>query len=546
LFGNSCWQGALDVVSQLDELTQSSSNAYWQRKATMFAAIMHSELGNTAEAVVRHSHALHIAQEAGEALGQASVLGNLGAALNYGGLYREALRCLEAGAAIASSEQCLKEEKMAGITARTSECAALTNLAQSLYYLGELDKGMLVIRQCLARSPQPTNVVLVAARVVREFTLVLFALDLGMIDDARLHTEQCRNFAAGSDRRSRLIAKVCSGLCEVYSGDVARGLAELERCLEEAGEIGTTRVTVLRALAKAATQINQPTKALEYTERVLAEITKAREAGVKALLSINRDVFNGRIVSESDDLGGLKLARANLKAKVAEQDAFNARLETLERLAITADVREEASGGHGYRVGRLASLVAKEMGWSKDSCHSIELAGRLHDIGKIAMPDRVMLKPGDLQTAERKFVESHTRLGAEFLTDSSGQPMRMAQDVAYFHHEHWDGTGYPTRRKGERIPVHARIVAVVDAYDALTHGRPYQAARPSAQALEEIEAQSGKQFDPEIVPIFTALIRRLIAKHGDLDRHLGQSGQSSVFSEARTRIQELLSEARVA
>ncbi len=300
------------------------------------------------------------------------------------------------------------------------------------------------------------------------------------------------------------------------------------------------------ALANAANQINQAARALEYTERVLAEITKTRDAGVRALLSISRDIFDSRIVSESDDLGGLKLARANLKAKVAEQDAFNARLETLERLAITADVREEASGGHGYRVGRLSSLVAKEMGWSKDSCHSIELAGRLHDIGKIAMPDRVILKPGDLQAAERKFVEAHTRLGAELLTDSSGQPMRMAQDVAYFHHEHWDGSGYPTRRKEERIPIHARIVAIADVYDALTHGRPYQGAWPSTRALEEIENRSGKQFDPDIVPVFTGLIRRLVAKHGDLDRHLGHSGQSSVFTEARARIQQLLSEAKVA
>jgi putative two-component system response regulator len=216
----------------------------------------------------------------------------------------------------------------------------------------------------------------------------------------------------------------------------------------------------------------------------------------------------------------------------------------LERLSVTADLKEESSGEHGYRVGRLSSIIAKALGWSNDSLIAIEAAARLHDIGKIAVPDRILLKSMELVDAERHFISTHTLIGAELLAKSNIPQRRMAEEIARCHHEWWNGEGYPEKLAGKRIPIHARIVALADVFDALTHGRPFSSPWPMDRAIEEIRSKKGTQFDPELTDVFLDLIGRLRAEHADLDEYLGRAGRNSPFLQARNKIRLMLAEER--
>jgi putative two-component system response regulator len=135
---------------------------------------------------------------------------------------------------------------------------------------------------------------------------------------------------------------------------------------------------------------------------------------------------------------------------------------------------------------------------------------------------------------------THTVIGSELLAKSNLPELRLAEEIARHHHECWDGTGYPSKLSGKRIPIHARIVALVDVFDALTHGRPYAAAWPIDRAIEEIRNRRGTQFDPELTDTFLELIEELRRKHSDLDAFLGEAGRNSPFLQARDKIRLML------
>jgi len=232
-----------------------------------------------------------------------------------------------------------------------------------------------------------------------------------------------------------------------------------------------------------------------------------------------------------------------LRGRIAEQELFKSQIEMLERLAVTAELRDDSTGQHSYRVGKLASLLAHEFGCDEDTCYMIELAARLHDIGKIGVPDAILLKPDRLNEAEVNIMRTHTAVGAELLSKSNIPHMQMAEEIARHHHEWWDGTGYPGNLSGSGIPLSARITAIADVFDALTHTRPYKAPWPVDAALDEIAELKGSQFDPQLADLFIVLVGRLRKDHRDLDAFLGEAAQQSPFLQARTRIWNALQQA---
>ena len=205
----------------------------------------------------------------------------------------------------------------------------------------------------------------------------------------------------------------------------------------------------------------------------------------------------------------------------------------LERLAVTAELRDDSTGEHSYRVGKLASLLGQEFGCDENTCYMIELAARLHDIGKIGVPDAILLKPEKLNDAERQIMRTHATVGAELLSKSNIPQMQMAEEIARHHHEWWDGTGYPGNLSGTAIPL-------ADVFDALTHKRPYKIAWPIEAALDEIAQLKGTQFEPQLTDLFIVLVQRLRQDYRDIDSFLGQAAQSSPFLQARSRIWEVL------
>ncbi len=207
----------------------------------------------------------------------------------------------------------------------------------------------------------------------------------------------------------------------------------------------------------------------------------------------------------------LELANQNqvLEQKVAERtrDLAAAQMEILERLARAAEYRDDDTGQHTQRVGCVSALLARALGLPSSRVEIIRRAAPLHDVGKIGVPDNILLKPGRLTPEEFEIIKPHTTIGAALLSGGHSEMVQVAEVIALTHHERWDGTGYPTRLQGEDIPIEGRVVAIADVFDALSHDRPYKKAWPLEEAVAEIERNSGRQFDPQVVAAFLELWR---------------------------------------
>jgi putative two-component system response regulator len=207
---------------------------------------------------------------------------------------------------------------------------------------------------------------------------------------------------------------------------------------------------------------------------------------------------------------GLKIQNVTLEERVRDRtrELEESHVDTFERLALAAEYRDDETGQHTKRVGRMAALLAKELGLDHEEVDLLERAAGLHDVGKIGIPDRILLAPRKLTPEEFEIVKSHTTIGAKILSGSRSPLMQMAEEIAWSHHERWDGTGY-VGAFGEEIPLMGRITTVADVFDALTHARPYKEAWPLEEAIAEILAQRDRQFDPRVVDAFLAIQERI-------------------------------------
>ncbi len=184
--------------------------------------------------------------------------------------------------------------------------------------------------------------------------------------------------------------------------------------------------------------------------------------------------------------------------------------ETLLRLARAGEFRDGETGHHLIRMARYSRLIADRIGLEADEAETIELAAPLHDVGKIGIPDHILLKPGKLDESEWQVMRRHPVMGHEILKGSASKYVRMGALIALGHHEKYDGSGYPSGLAGEHIPLCARIIAVADVFDALTSVRPYKAAWPKERAFEYIDAQRGGHFDPRLASAFMSAKNQIL------------------------------------
>jgi putative two-component system response regulator len=193
-----------------------------------------------------------------------------------------------------------------------------------------------------------------------------------------------------------------------------------------------------------------------------------------------------------------------LEDKVCErtEELRQTRLEIIHRLSRAAEYHDKGTGWHILRIGQFCGCVARAMDLAVNHADLILSASPMHDIGKIGIPDHILLKAGALSEDEWVVMRTHTIIGAELLSDHDSTLMRMAAQIALTHHEHWDGSGYPRRIGAEAIPIEGRIVALCDVFDALITARPYKERWPFADALAEIKTMAGTAFDPAVVDGF--------------------------------------------
>ena len=227
---------------------------------------------------------------------------------------------------------------------------------------------------------------------------------------------------------------------------------------------------------------------------VLEKPARALEILARAKVFLKVKLLQRQLASENGEL------EHNLTERTRElQRAY---VELLERLALVGEFRDDDTRQHTERVSEMAAAIGSEMGLDQETCTLLRYSTLLHDLGKVAVPDAILLKAGRLTPEEMAVMRTHAEKGAEILSDSSSPLLNAAEVIARHHHERWDGAGYPKGLSGKTIPLLARIVAVADVFDALTQDRPYKAAWPFSVAIAEIRKLSGTHFDPEVVDAF--------------------------------------------
>ena len=250
-----------------------------------------------------------------------------------------------------------------------------------------------------------------------------------------------------------------------------------------------TRDTKMRALTCGATDfLNKP---FDTTEVVLR---------VKNLL------LTRLLALELRDQNALLEQRVRERTRGLDE----ARLEVVERLALAADYRDDSTGEHAQRIGRIAAMIARAIDLPAETVELLRRAAPLHDIGQVAVADSILLKPERLTPDELEAMKLHTTVGGEILGRSRSALLRMSEEIALTHHEWWDGSGYPAGLKGEQIPLTGRIVAVADVFDTLTGRRSYKAPWPYDRAVAEIDRLRGRQLDPQLVDVFLGVLHELL------------------------------------
>ena len=537
----------LDIAAKARTFALETADAKATAAALTMLGICAADTGNLPMAMESYADALSLAQKSNDYAREGRVWLNLGAALIYSGLFREAIGCFSKVVELAKIDQHL-EPIVVG---------AQGNIALCHLNLDEISQGLAAIRKAIELSSKSPDAHSILNRVLAENYFTRLLLEVSNFEGAREHARLARQFAAQSKSpRADISASVAEGLAEVFSGQVDIGISRLTSTLDRAIALKVTSREVLVALVKAFEYTGQHDRALEYLNRMLEQQRKTQEANV--LQHVRRHLAQLHPTDESASVeeAGQVIKKLSTRAEVLEgrlaklelkqrdQELFKARVEVMERLAVAAELRDDSTGEHSYRVGRLASLLAKDAGCDDDMIFMLDIAARLHDIGKVGIPDGILLKPASLNSAEREIMKTHAMIGAEVLAKSQIPHMQMAEEIARSHHEWWDGSGYPNNLKGTDIPLAARITALADVFDALTHKRSYKQAWTVDSALTEILALRGRQFDPELTDRFLGLVSRLRREHGDLDALLGQAARSSPFLLARSKIQETLQVSR--
>ena len=240
----------------------------------------------------------------------------------------------------------------------------------------------------------------------------------------------------------------------------------------------------IKNISKEYSVYNQLTRYAKDLSKVYKSVKERR----KELESVNQQLFR-----YAEDLNN-----NILMLKRAHKDLQNAYLDTIHRLVLAAEYRDEDTGEHIIRISHYSALIAKKIGLPSKEVKNILYAAPMHDIGKIGIPDSILMKPSKLTADEFHFMKTHTTIGAKILENSKAEILQLAQEIAISHHEMWNGGGYPCGLSGFDIPIVGRIVGLADVFDALTSKRPYKEPYPVDFVCQIIKQESGHHFEPEL------------------------------------------------
>lgn len=233
----------------------------------------------------------------------------------------------------------------------------------------------------------------------------------------------------------------------------------------------------------------------------------------------------------------LRERRLRKIARKAHEELKESYIDSIHRLVMAAEYKDEDTGDHIIRIGRYCSLMAEKLKLSEEFVDTIYYAAPMHDIGKIGIPDKILLKPGKLTHIEFETIKTHAQIGARLLSRSKSKILQMAHEIALTHHEKFNGKGYPNQLKGNDIPISGRIVAIADTFDALTSKRPYKEPYPPDVTFDILKKERAEQFDPDILDRFLQNYDEFLEIRGKIGLFQGESFKDFILSE-RDRIKK--------
>jgi putative two-component system response regulator len=488
---------ALALAVEAREVARESGSTVIESRALNVVGIVHQSAGNYTEALEFGLKALELYRMSGERADEGNLLNSIAAIHHSLGDADRALVTYEA--ALTATRGVGDEDE------ETNSVVIMHNMAQV----------RLARREYLLAVSLATSALSISRQHAPEFVPDLLALlassycGMEMLDEATECIDEAerillepdvdidRSGTAFSLAMARGSIAIARGAIEQSVDHYRRavGIAQDNAMIANELEAHVELASVYKRLGRFEEALAHQEERFAKHETIFSQGTDLR---IKTL-QIAHDTEAARHQAEI-----LRLRTGELEAMVRGRthDLEEYQLEAFQRLAVLAEFRDTDTGEHTIRVGDLSADIAEQLGEPTEWIEQLRLAGRLHDIGKVAVPDSILLKPGPLTPEEFDVMKTHTTIGAEILSGSASPLIQLAAEVALNHHERWDGTGYPAGRVGNDIPLSGRIVTVADVYDALTSHRTYKHAWTPLEAIQYIVDARGAQFEPRLVDAF--------------------------------------------
>ena len=533
------WALGTAAAEKAVAIAEKTSNFLLLRRAYSVLGNLHNSTKDYVQATVCYARAVEIARSIGDRVGECASIANLAVARFNSGLLEE---CRTLNALVIEMAKRLEKDdpRLGEIRAQ-----ALHNIAVVSLMLGDINIGRNHVEEAVSTAPEPESQLDAYQRVIMEYTYVRLLSKAGEFETARDRAKVAKDYSKmANSPPATLQASLAESTCDLNEGKWDIALTRLQRLLEQARVNEPARRDVLEMLVMGHHMAGHSERAQELHRDYLNALAQTQRKSAKQQLDALKESFRSSgkpIVEEESVLPTEVLDRLRDRNYQLLQD-FRRKLEAM---AVLAELRDDATGEHAFRVGRLSALFAKELGYSREDVESVELAARLHDIGKLVVPDVILQKRGKLTDVEMEVMRKHTTEGSNILLDTQNEDFNRAAEIALHHHEWWDGSGYPRRLSGTGIPEIARITALADVFDALSHKRPYKPAWPFERCIATIHLHKGRQFEPRLCDMFLELIQELHRRYeGDLDSFLGAEAKRSPIVSANRLIDRVIQEHR--
>jgi putative two-component system response regulator len=484
------------------ELAQRISDMPRIRVASNTLGACYQDIGNVPMALERLEQSLSAANKLNDPVQVGSVMANVGAVLQTAGLYAEAIE----------SHQ-LNIERLGQRDDIKSMEAKFQSLGNQIFCARRLGKTELLKQSIdeldeLSRN-DTINQINEMSKALAELHIVNGLIYLNQTEAAHVRISAARaRYQATANPRTQILLEMAQGMVETRTERSDVGVTRLVNVYAHCKSTGLYYDDALRSLVEGYIMARDNANALKYVDELTAYIKRTQ------LVRINEQILLAARIKErdfgaySDESNLVEKLAADTRLARARELLGKDQIELYQSWAVTVELIDDSTGEHCFRVGRMSSLIAELCGYPAEYCEMIDVAARLHDLGKVGISHNILLHPGKLSIGDIGVMRAHSEIGHALLSQVAEPTFRMAADIAYAHHEWWDGGGYPRRLGGAGIPTAARIVALADVYDALTHQRCYKRAWSHEEAMREIISLRGKQFDPFFADAFAVAVEK--------------------------------------